>query len=177
MYPTLNRPFATMRKKLNNKSNDNAISERSKPSFAKPNNFKSQPGKKKLNERTKTRLSGQTSTSKTESRKGAIPDDKKLKVIGHQLKPCVLLSESSLIESDLSEAIIKETKARLEDHELIKVKIRLLDREDRLTVLQKLMDATGARKIHLIGKVALLFKPSTSFSAKLSNIERHRQLI
>ena len=30
------------------------------------------------------------------SRTVRIPDDKKLKVIGHQLKPCVILTESSL---------------------------------------------------------------------------------
>lgn len=161
-----------MKKNFSDKSGENAPRERTKP-----NPFKSNPGKKALNERSKARLSGQNTAQKPEGRKGNIPDEKKLKVIGHQLKPCVLISEGSVVDDVLNESVIKEAKARLEDHELIKVKVRFVDRDDRLTVIKMLIDATGARQIHQIGKIVLLFKASTRFSAKLSNIERHRQLI
>jgi|GEM_PF-1117153 len=133
-------------------------------------------GPKALSERSRARLSASTQ-SPPAGRKGKIPDDKRLRVIGHQLKTCVIITESSLVEGELGPAIVKETKARLEDHELIKVKIRFLDRHDRQKVLQNLLEGTGARLVHGIGKVALIFKASTQFSEKLSNIERYRRLI
>lgn len=132
--------------------------------------------RKGLSERSKTRLSAAKQVEKP-GRKKPIPEDKALKVIGHQLKPCVIISEFSLSEGAINEAVIQETKARLTDHELIKVKIRLLDREDRQAVIQALLEATGARLIHSIGKIVLICKASNSFSEKLSNIERHRSLV
>ncbi len=143
------------------------------------------------------------------SRTKSIPDDKKLKVIGHQLKPCIIISESSLnlpedelsdedfveenelldetadaledIQSDdeplLTASVMQELLNRLQDHELIKVKIRLADREDRQTVLAEIIDITGARLIQSIGKVALIFKPTDKFSPKKSNIEQYSHFI
>lgn len=132
--------------------------------------------RKALNARTKARLT-QSKTEEKAGRKKPIPADKQLKVIGHQLKPCIMLSESSIVEEALSENIIKEAKSRLNDHELIKVKIRFTDRDDRRQALDLLLEATDARAVHVIGKIALIFKASSRFSEKLSNIERHRQLV
>ena len=57
------------------------------------------------------------------------------------------------------------------------MKLRFLDRDDRHAALQMLIAETGARSIHVIGKIALIFKASSHFSEKLSNIERFRQLV
>lgn len=137
--------------------------------------------KKPLTQRSKSRLGSAKVEPKVASRKQSIPDDKKLRVIGHQLQPCVSLSESSIQMSEetasLSDTVLAEIRARLEDHELIKIKIYLNDREDRQQVLDMVLEATGTRKIQQIGKIALLFKASSRFSTKLSNIERHRHLI
>ena len=144
---------------------------------SKPGHGFVKPEKKQLSERSKTRLKRPETSQKNTNRRAAIPADKQLRVIGHQLKPCLLISENSLSDEGLTDQVVAEAKARLEDHELIKVKIRLLDREDRDQVLSLLLEATGARLVHKIGKAALLLKPSHQFSAKLSNIERHRQLL
>lgn len=139
------------------------------------------------------------------SRTVRIPDDKKLKVIGHQLKPCVILTESSLNlkeeellmdedemleleaetletaaedgESLFTENVLKEIQSRLQAHELIKVKLRFNDREDRQEVLNAVIAETGARLIQSIGKVALIFKASDKFSLKTSNIEQFSHFI
>jgi len=98
--------------------------------------------------------------------------DRQLQKIGHTLKPCVMLASC-----ELSEAVLREVNARLEDHELIKVKLAIEDRAERQTLLATLLDSTRARLIQSIGKTALLMRPSTRFRPNLSNIERCRHLL
>lgn len=67
-----------------------------------------------------------------------------------------------------------ELDRALEDHELVKVKINVLDREDRNMVVDLLCESGRATVIQMIGKMALLYRPAKKANPKLSNLLRHQ---
>jgi RNA-binding protein len=73
----------------------------------------------------------------------------------HPLKPIILIGHGGL-----SAGVIAETSRALADHELIKVRVRAADREDRDSLLAELTAATAATLVTRIGHVAVLFKPN-----------------
>lgn len=90
---------------------------------------------------------------------------KELRSIGHNLNPIVLVSENGL-----SAGVIKETNRALEDHELIKVKFNIPDRDVRAALIAELCQETGAELIQTIGKIALMLKYAQERNEKLSNL-------
>ncbi|GED23115.1 ribosome assembly RNA-binding protein YhbY [Halomonas sabkhae] len=92
---------------------------------------------------------------------------KAFRSIGHHLDPVVMVSENGI-----SEGVIAELDRALTDHELIKVKLALPEREDRTAMIEELLDASGAELIQKIGKVALLYRHNPKVNPKLSNIKR-----
>ena len=91
---------------------------------------------------------------------------KKLRAIGHQLKPVVTIAGNGL-----SENVLTELYRALDDHELIKVKI-VGDREERVEVIEKLTALEETDVVQTIGGVALLYRPSREPKPGLSNILR-----
>lgn len=91
---------------------------------------------------------------------------KKLRAIGHQLKPVVTIAGNGL-----SENVLTELNRALDDHELIKVKI-VGDREERVEVIEKLTALEETDVVQTIGGVALLYRPSREPKPGLSNILR-----
>lgn len=81
---------------------------------------------------------------------------KKFRALGHNLKPVVLLGAKGL-----SDNVLDEINTALEAHELIKVKIAAGEREDRRLIIKQICENTEAELIQAIGKIALLFKPSS----------------
>lgn len=77
-----------------------------------------------------------------------------LKGLAHPLKPVILMGNSGL-----TEAVIAETQRALNDHELIKVRLPGLDREDRDAALALLAERTTSTMVTRIGHVAVLYKP------------------
>ena len=94
-------------------------------------------------------------------------EKKRLRQIGHHLNPVVLLGGNGLTES-----VIAEIDARLEDHELIKVRVGGEDREARLAAIAALAAATQSEVAQTIGKLALLYRPARKPDPKLSNLLR-----
>lgn len=92
---------------------------------------------------------------------------KRLKSIGHDLKPVVIIAGKGL-----SENVINEIERALNDHELIKIKIEMDDRNNRRELLDGLKQATYSEVIQNIGKVALIYRKSTKKNLKLSNLAR-----
>ena len=74
---------------------------------------------------------------------------------GHQLKPVIMIGEAGL-----SDAVIAEFESTLDHHELIKVSVRVGDRQTRDEIIRKLCDDNSAQLIQRIGNVALLFRPN-----------------
>ena len=78
---------------------------------------------------------------------------KYLRGLGHQLKPLIMVGDAGL-----SESLLAEYESTLKHHELIKVRVRVGDREARDAIIEKLCSDTNAILVQRIGNVALLFR-------------------
>lgn len=76
-----------------------------------------------------------------------------LKAKAHHLKPVVLLGAKGL-----TDAVIAETDNALLAHELIKVKISGLEKEDRVRIAADLVEQVHAQLVQLIGTIAVLYR-------------------
>ncbi len=94
-------------------------------------------------------------------------EKKRLRTIGHHLKPVLILGGQGL-----TEGFGEELEARLADHELIKVKVNAESREDRSAIIEALCEQSGAQLVQRIGNIALLYRPAEKPDPKLSNILR-----
>ena len=94
-------------------------------------------------------------------------EKKRLRQIAHHLNPVVLLGGNGL-----TEAVIAEIDARLEDHELIKVRVGGEDRAARLAAIDEIASATKSEVAQVIGKLALLYRAARKPDPKLSNLLR-----
>jgi RNA-binding protein len=83
------------------------------------------------------------------------PQKKYLRGLGHQLKPLVMVGEAGL-----SASVLAEYETTLNHHELIKVSVRVGDRDARNAIIEKLCADSAATLIQRIGNVALLFRPN-----------------
>ena len=95
---------------------------------------------------------------------------KRLKGIGHDLKPIVMIGNKGLTPS-----IAEEIDRALTDHELIKVKLPAGSKEERDVIGAELAAAANATLIHSIGRMALLLRQNPNANPKLSNLARHSQ--
>jgi RNA-binding protein len=76
-----------------------------------------------------------------------------LRGLAHPLKPVVIIGDAGL-----TDAVAKETTRALHDHELIKVRVRGADREQRDTLLSELAERTQSTLVNRIGHVAVLYR-------------------
>ncbi|WP_447554298.1 ribosome assembly RNA-binding protein YhbY [Vreelandella sp. EE22] len=92
---------------------------------------------------------------------------KAFRSIGHHLNPVVTVSENGI-----SDTLLAELGRALNDHELIKVKLALPERDDRGMMIQELVNDSGAELVQTIGKMALLYRKNPKANPKLSNVSR-----
>ncbi len=92
---------------------------------------------------------------------------KHFRTIGHNLKPVVMVADKGLTES-----VVEETLRALNDHELIKVKFAIGDREAKQQLMNELVEKTGAEMVQTIGKIALIYKAAKKPNPLLSNLLR-----
>ena len=71
----------------------------------------------------------------------------------HPLKPVVQIGSVGL-----TEGVARETERALNDHELIKVRVRGADRAARDALFNELAQRTGSELVHRIGHVAVLYR-------------------
>ena len=79
-------------------------------------------------------------------------------------------------DKGLTENVIEELERALNDHELIKVKVVVEDREARAVLITEIVEATSAEIVQTIGKIALLYKKAPKQNHKLSNLVRFAHL-
>ncbi len=72
---------------------------------------------------------------------------------GHALKPMIMVGDAGL-----SEALLAEYESTLDHHELIKVRVRVGDREARDAMIEKLCQDSSATLVQRIGNVALVYR-------------------
>ena len=94
---------------------------------------------------------------------------KQYKSIGHHLKPVLTVADNGL-----TEGVLAELERALGDHELIKIKVNILDRESRLEAVAELCKAGKAELVQVIGKMALLYRKNVNVNKQLSNIHRFK---
>jgi len=99
-------------------------------------------------------------------------DKKQLRAIGHHLKPVVTVAGAGL-----SENVLAELDRALNDHELIKVKLAVDDREAREQVSTLICKQLNAEMIQSVGKIALLLRRNSRANPKISNLVRHLSAI
>ncbi len=99
--------------------------------------------------------------------KKASLDHKQLRAIGHKLKPVVTIAGNGL-----SDNVLQEVRRALEDHELVKVKITVGDRDARTSIADALCAETGATLVQSIGNIVLLLKRAKKPDPRLSNLMR-----
>ncbi|MCP9338458.1 MULTISPECIES: YhbY family RNA-binding protein [Stutzerimonas] len=92
---------------------------------------------------------------------------KQYKSIGHHLKPVLIVSENGL-----TEGVQAELERALNDHELIKVQLRITERDDRRVVTEELCKIGGCELVQSIGKMALIYRKNPKVNKQLSNIHR-----
>ena len=97
-------------------------------------------------------------------------EKKQYRAIGHSLKPVVTIAGAGL-----SEGVIAEAERAISDHELIKIKLAAMDRDEKQALVDELCSALKAELVQVIGNTALLLRRSTKPNPKLSNLIRAAQ--
>ncbi|KPQ31150.1 MULTISPECIES: ribosome assembly RNA-binding protein YhbY [unclassified Halomonas] len=92
---------------------------------------------------------------------------KAFRSIGHHLNPVVTVSENGV-----SDNLLAELDRALRDHELIKVKLAMPERDERAAMLDELINDSQSELVQTIGKMALLYRHNPQVNPKLSNIKR-----
>ena len=76
-----------------------------------------------------------------------------LRRLGHDRKPIVLAGKGGV-----GAALVAELDRALTDHELVKIRARAADRDERDAMLAEIARATRAELVQRIGHVALFYR-------------------
>ena len=71
----------------------------------------------------------------------------------HHLKPVIMVGDAGV-----TAAVLSEINQALDRHELIKIKLRVGERNDRRTALENICTETGAEAVQEIGQIAVIFR-------------------
>lgn len=85
-----------------------------------------------------------------------------LRKLAHKLKPVVIIGDAGL-----SEGVLHELDLSLEHHELIKVRIKAGDREERDELIKTLCSKACCNLVQQIGHIAILYRPAKKPQLKL----------
>src|SRR6185369_12578703 len=80
-----------------------------------------------------------------------------LRALGHKLKPLILIGKK-----EIEDALVAETNAALDHHELIKVKLLESCLLDKNEASEMLADACNADIAQILGRTFLLYRPAES---------------
>jgi RNA-binding protein len=94
-------------------------------------------------------------------------DKRRLRQVAHHLQPIVTIAERGM-----TDGLLDETRRALTDHELIKAKINVVDRDLRKELGAALAAECEAEIVQVIGKVWVLYRPNPDAEPRLSNVAR-----
>ena len=94
-------------------------------------------------------------------------DKKHLRRLGHNLKPVVTIAGKGLTEN-----VGTELERALGDHDLIKVKLSVGDRDAKKAMTDEICQKYDALLVQSIGHVVLLYRKAKTPNPKLSNLLR-----
>jgi RNA-binding protein len=78
---------------------------------------------------------------------------KYLRSMAHDLKPFVMIGQHGL-----SESVLAELESTLLKHELIKIKLRVSDREEKQQIVDKILIISKAELVQVIGGVLVIYR-------------------
>ena len=96
-------------------------------------------------------------------------DLRQLRAQAHSLKPVVTVAGKGLAPS-----VLEELDRALNDHELIKVKVAVGDREQRDAMIGELCTQSDAYLVQRVGNIATLPRPNPQADPRKSNLHRSR---
>ena len=76
-----------------------------------------------------------------------------LKGQAHALKPVVTVGNAGL-----SDSLLEELDIQLESHELLKLRLRVEERDARDGFIAQLVESTGAELVGRVGNIAILYR-------------------
>lgn len=82
-----------------------------------------------------------------------VKQQQKLKAQAHSLKPVVLMGEKGLTEN-----VILEIDLALASHQLIKVKVGRLPKEEKQQIASEITQATSSELVQIIGNILVLYR-------------------
>ena len=74
--------------------------------------------------------------------------------MAHDLKPYVMIGQHGL-----SESVIAEIDSTMLKHELIKIKLRVEDRDEKQKIIEKILEFSHAEIVQVIGGVLVIYRP------------------
>ena len=92
-------------------------------------------------------------------------EKKKMRILGHHLKPVIMVAEKGL-----TAGVITESERALADHELIKVRFNIADKKIKKHLADELIKTCNAEEIQMIGHILLMYKPAKKPKTHLSNL-------
>jgi RNA-binding protein len=92
---------------------------------------------------------------------------KAFRTIGHNLKPLVTVAGKGL-----SDNVIAEMDRAITDHELIKIKFAVGDRDLKKQRVQDVLEKLNMELVQQIGGIALVFRKNPQPDPHLSNLMR-----
>ena len=81
------------------------------------------------------------------------PQKRHLRKLAHPLKPLVIIGGNGL-----TEGVVNEIDQTLAHHELIKVKVNAMDREERDAIIAAFCEALGCELVQRIGHTAVIYR-------------------
>ena len=92
---------------------------------------------------------------------------KQYRAIAHKLNPIVTVGANGITDN-----VKLELDRALSDHELVKIKVNIGDRDDRSEAIAELSVACGAEIIQTIGRTATLLRATDNPDPRKSNLQR-----
>ncbi len=78
-----------------------------------------------------------------------------LRALAHTLKPVVMIGNAGI-----TEGVISEIDGRLAHHELIKIRLGGMERDDRAATIDKICQKTDSELVNSIGHIGIFYRTS-----------------
>jgi len=79
---------------------------------------------------------------------------KYLRTLAHDLRPIVMVGQHGL-----SDAVLAELESTMTKHELLKIKVRVNDRDEKQQIVDKILNFSKAALVQVIGGVLVIYRP------------------
>ena len=76
-----------------------------------------------------------------------------LRSLGHNLNPVVMIGQNGL-----TEPVLAEIESTMQKHELLKIKIRAQDRDEKQKIIDQILGFSHAHLVQVIGNVLIIYR-------------------